>query len=350
MNIIPPITITPAMLTSTTVVETAPAVWSGATTYALNDTASISWSNGLLIVYKSLQAGNLNHLTSDSAWWVNIGNTYGVYAVGTTYSISDRVIDTTNHLIYESLAGTNLGNALTDSNWWLLIGPTNTWGMFDLLRNTQTTVPTSMTFTLTPGQRIDSLALLGMVANNVTVDMTVSAVNVYSYSTSLDERHVNNWYDYFFLPFTTRPSLLLLDIPPYSNGVITITITGTGNVSLGACVIGIKEYIGAIQYNAKVDTLNFSTVTRDFAGGTSVMVQRRNVPKTIQNCWVDKSRIDRIRVIKDNLAGSPAVWSGLDDNTSDYFDGLLILGFYKEFSFDLSYPDTAVISLTLEEI
>lgn len=349
MNIIPPITITPAMLTSTTVVETAPAAWSGATTYAINDTASIAGANGLMTVYKSLQGTNLNHLTIDAAWWVNIGTTYQVYAGGTTYAISDRVIDTTNHLIYESLAGSNVGNALTNTTWWLLIGPTNTWAMFDLLRNTKSTQPNSMTFTLTPGQRIDSIALIGVSAQTVQVDVTNASINVFTHTENLIERIINNWYDYFFLPFNYRTNLLLLNIPPYY-GIITITLSGLSNVSIGACVIGMKEYIGAIQYNAKVDTLNFSTVTRDFAGGTSVMVQRRNVPKTIQNCWVDKSRINRIRAIKDVLAGTPAVWSGLDDNTNDYFDGLLILGFYKEFSFNLSYPDIAVISLTLEEI
>jgi len=350
MYVIPPLTITDAMLTSSTIVETAPTAWNSGTTYALNDSASIAGANGLMTVYKSLQAGNLNHLTSDPAWWVNIGTTYGVYAGGTTYAISDRVIDATNHLVYESLAGSNTGNALTNTTWWLEIGPTNKWAMFDLLRDTQSTVPTSMTFTFAPGQRVDSLALLGLSANDVSISITSSSVTVYSYSTSLDERHVNNWYDYFFLPFHTKESLLLLDIPPYSNCIITITLSGLASISLGACVVGIKEYLGAIQYSAESDSLNFSTVTRDFAGGTNVMVQRRNVPKTIQNCFVDKSRINRIRSIKDSIAGSPAVWAGLDDNSSDYFEALLILGFYKRFSFNLAYPDYAIISLELEEI
>jgi len=350
MHVIPPLTITDSMLTSSTVVETAPSAWDSGTTYALNDTASIAGANGLMTVYKSLQNSNTNHLTSDTDWWVNIGTTYQTYAGGTTYAISDRVIDATNHLIYESLANTNIGHALTDTTWWLEIGPTNKWAMFDLLRNTQSTAPTSIAFTLSPGQRIDSLALLAIVANSVTITATSSGATVYSYTENLSNRHVNNWYDYFYLPFHTKPSLLLLDIPPYSNIVITITLSGLDSISLGACVVGIKEYIGAIQYSAESDTLNFSTVERDFSGGTSVMIQRRNVPKTVQNCFVEKSRINRIRTIKDSIAGSPAVWSGIDDSSSDYFESLLILGFYKRFSFNLAYPDYAVISLELEEI
>lgn len=354
MNVIPPLDITDAMLTSSTVVETAPAAYNPATTYALDATVSVAGSAGLLTVYKSLQNGNTGNTPASSpAWWTNIGTTYQVYSGATTYADGDRVIDATNHLVYESLVNSNTGNALTDTSKWLEVGPTNKWAMFDFLRNTATVQPSSMTVVITPGERVDAIALLGLVANSVTITVTSSGSTVYTYTEDLDTREVFDWYDYFFQPFSTQPSLALFDLPPYTNAVITITLTATsGNVECGACVLGLYEYIGEVQYEAESDVLNFSTVTRNFDGttNTSQMVQRLNVPKTIQNIFADKSRVNRIRALRDSLNATPAVWAGLDDSDDGYFEALLILGFYKRFSINLRHPQHAVISLELEEI
>jgi len=278
-----------------------------------------------------------------------------VYDAGTTYAVGDIAISTSTHLKYESLAAGNLGNALTDTTKWLLLGPTNKWAMFDLLRNTATVAPSPLTVVITPGVRVDSLALLAMVADTVTISVD-SAVgspseNYYTYTEDLNTREVFDWYDYFFEPFSTKQSLALFDLPPYSSAVITVTLTRTsGDVECGALVLGSQVYIGTVQAEAVSDTLNFSTVTRDFDGGTAVMVQRRNVPKTISQILLDKSRVNAVRALRDALAGTPAVWVGTEDSTHGYFEALLILGFYKQFSINLKLPDYAVISLELEEI
>lgn len=352
MNVVPPLAITDARFTSSTVVETAPAAYAGGTTYAIGDTVSVAGAAGLLTVYSSLQDGNIGHSpASSSTWWSNIGDTYGVYAGGTTYALADRVIDATNHLIYESLAGSNTGNALTDTTKWLLIGPTNKWALFDLLRNSATVVPLSMGFSITPGVRIDSITLAGLVGNFAAVSVTVDAVEVYYHNENLNTRRVNGWYEYFFIPFSTKESFSLFDLPPYANGIISVGITATsGNVECAACVVGSFVYIGDIQYSAVSDVLNFSSVTRDFAGGTATMIQRRNVPKTIQELMVAKSLVNRVRDLRDSLNASPAVWAGIDDNDSDYFESILIIGFYKQFSINIAHPEHAVISLELEEI
>jgi len=352
MNVIPPLAITDARLTSSTVVETAPAIYAGGTTYALNDTASVAVADGLLTVYRSLQSGNLGHApTSSPDWWISIGQTCQTYSAAVTYALGERAQDNTAHRIYESLVTGNIGQALTDATKWLEIGPTNKWAMFDLLRNTRSIVPSSLTAVLTAGVRIDSIALLNMVADNVTVTMTESAVEVYSYTANLSLREVFDWYDYFFAPFTKQDSLALFDLPPYSGGVITVALAATiGNVELGACVIGSFEHIGDVEYSAESDVLNFSSVTRDFAGGTSAMVQRRNVPKTNQRLALAKSRVDAVRALRDALNAQPAVWSGLDDSGDGYFEALLILGFYKQFSINLALTEQAIINLELEEI
>lgn len=305
MNVIPPLEVNDARLTSSTIAEP--------------DTGETAWSGSSV-----------------------------------SYAVGDQVIRTTTHRIYEcTSAHTSAASPVPENNptQWLEIGPTNRWAMFDTLRNTATIKASTVTVVITPGQRVDSLALLGVVADTVTVSMTSGATLVYSHTESLIYREVFDWYDYFFNPFLTKPSVALFDLPPYTGGVITVTLTvATGNVECGACVIGAAEFIGDVQYEAESDVLNFSTVTRDFAGGVATIVQRRNVPKTIQSIVVDKVRVNRVRKLRDDLAATPAVWAGLGNSSDGYFEAMLILGFYKRFSINLRHPEHAVISLELEEI
>lgn len=351
MKVIPPVTITTAMLSSSSAVETPPAAYAPGTTYALGATASVAGAAGLITVYRSLQAANTGNTPATSpTWWANIGTTYQAYSAGATYAIGDYAIDPVAHLTYKSLIASNTGNALTDATKWYLVGPTNAWAMFDTLRNTATVTPGTLTVTITPGTRIDSLALLGLSATSATVTVTVSGVTQYTKTINLNLRFVANWYDYFFAPFKTQDAVALFDLPPYSNGVITISLTNaTGNVACGACVMGMQVNIGDVEYGAESDVLNFSTVNRT-SDGVATLVPSRNVPKTVSSIWLDKQYVDTVRAVRDSLNGSTAVWAGIDDSTHEYFESLLILGFYRRFTIDLSYPNQAKIALELEEV
>ncbi len=305
MNVIPPLEITDGRLTSSTIAEP--------------DAGETAWSGSSV-----------------------------------AYLVGDQRIRTTTHRIYECVVDhTSAASPVPENNptQWIEVGPTNKWAMFDTLRNTATVKASTLTAVITPGRRVDALALLAVQADTVTVSMTSDAVEVYSRTEDLVYREVADWYDYFFAPFLNRPSVALFDLPPYTSGVITVTLAAaTGNVECGACVVGAAEYIGEVQYEAESDVLNFSTVNRDSFGGISAIVQRRNVPRTIQSIFVDKSRVNRVRTLRDDLAATPAVWAGLSNSSDGYFEAVLILGFYKRFSINLRHPEHAVISLELEEI
>lgn len=273
------------------------------------------------------------------------------YNAGATYALGDVVVVAADHRTYQSLQAGNIGHTpISSPTWWLDIGPTNRWKMFDLLRNTQTEQASPLTVVITPGVRCNSLALLGLVGDSVTVSITSGGSTVYTHTQDLSTREVLDWYDYFFELFSTMPSVVLFDLPPYTNAIITVTITrGTGDVSCGSLVLGSYIYIGAVEYSAESDALNFSTVERD-TFGDSLLVPRRTVPKTNQTVWCKKSRVNKVRDLRDALNAVAAVWSGIDDITDDYAEALLILGYYRRFTINLTHPDDAVITLELEEI
>lgn len=358
MQVIPPVTVTDSTLISSTIYETFTALYSGATTYALNAVVTVP-DSGLGTtgaVYKSLQAGNLNKSPdSNPSWWVIVARTVAkTYDSGVTYAADARCLDMTNHMYYISMQSGNLGNDPSASpEWWLEISPSYKWAMFNLTRNNRSSAPLSFTVVFTPGQRVNSLALSGIRANSyvLTVTSVSGGGTIYSSSGALAKREVASWYDYFYEPFSaSQNTLAFFDIPPFSDAIFTLTLTASeGDAELAAVVFGTFVYIGAAQYRAISDVLNFSTIARD-ADGIAVLTQRRNVPKTRQTVLCEKRLVNKILALRTQLNAEPAFWFALNDDSDGYFETVAILGIYKQFGISLDYPEHANIALELEEI
>lgn len=275
-----------------------------------------------------------------------------LWVSGATYAEGAVHIRTTTHRQYRCLTA-HTGRAQlpeVDGVYWLDIGATNKWAMFDLLRSTSSVSASPFTVVITPGKRVDSIALIGLLADSVNITITSGGIEVYNYTESLTTRNTVSWSEYFYGVFTYKASLVRFDLPPYINAVITITLTKTsGSVSCGALCLGNQIDLGKTQYQAVSGSLNFSVISRDLFGG-SVLVPRRSVPKTDQTLFAPKGSVNRIREARNLLNAQPAVYSGIDDSSDGYFEALLILGIYKEFSISLDYPDYCKVGLQLEEI
>lgn len=353
MRVIPPVSITDSMLTSSTVPEEVAATYNAGTPYAAGERAGAAIVYGSSqTVWESLQNGNTGNTQVDGAWWTNRGIVYAPYNSGSSCDTGGRVQDNTNHLLYESLVDANTGNALSDDTKWQLVGPTNRWAMFDTSRSTATESPTSFTVVFAPGRRTDSFAITGAIAASYTLTVTsvIYGGTIYSVTGDLYSRDsiTTSWYEFFFGGLQYQKSTAVFDIPPYTDAIYTLTITGS-NVSLGACIVGMSVYLGATQHTAESDVVNYSSITRN-ENGLAVLTPRRNVPKTKQVIFCEKSAVNRIRVLRDELNATPAIWFGINDESSGYFDALTILGIYKEFTINMAYPENALVSLTLEEI
>lgn len=287
-------------------------------------------------------------LTSSTAAEPGVGET--AWVSGTTYAVGDvRILTSTHRKYYRNNAGAGTTAPNLDTVNWTDIGPTNKWAMFDLLRNTATELASPLTIVLTPGQRVGSIGLVGLQASSVTISVNVGATNHYLRTVSTIRRATTNWTSFFFGTFRYVQAFVLFDLPLITGATITITITGT-TCKCGGVVIGNSVYIGGAEYGATRGALNFSTVTRD-AFGNATLVQRRSVPTINVKLFIDKALANSILQLITDLNAVPALWSGLDDQTDDgYFDALLLLGVYKELSVSLDHPTSAVVSAQLEEI
>jgi len=355
MQVIPPIEITDARLTSSTVPEAVAATYSGATTYAAGDLAGAAPTYGSpQTVWRSLQSGNTGNAQTEGVWWTNAGIVYPVYT-GDSCSIGAIVTDLATHSLYESLVDTNtfaLNDVANDIKKWKYIGKTNRFRMFDYSRNQKTSAPGSITVALAPAKRINSIALSGMVANSY--ELTVTSVGgggeVYSDSGSLNTRITTTWSDYFFGEFGTIPSLVYFDVPPFTDCIVTLTLTATsGNAQIGAIGVGTFIYVGETEQSTSEDILNFSTVDRDL-DGNAILKPLRNVPKSRQTVLCEKNNLNKVRKLRNELNAASAFWYGLDDAAHAYFEAVSILGFYRGFEINTDFPDQAIINIEIEEV
>lgn len=351
MNVVPPLKVTDAVLTGSTLPEAVPATYSGVTTYAFGAFAASSLGLGKFAVYASQQPNNYGRALTDTFWWKFVGYVYEAYSGAATYGLLHVVTDTVNHLLYTSIVTGNVGNLLTDTTKWRLSGSTNKFAMFDHLRDTGTVAQDSLTVVLTPGKRINSLALLKMVGvQRVVITMVTGTDTVYTKTIDLPSRSVSSWLSWLFGEVKNNKNVVLFDLPLYTNGVTTITLTGNGEFSCGACVIGKYIYCGDIEYGAVSDASNYSTVTRNFDGSVNVMTQRRNAPKNINTLWIPKRILDDVFDMRAENGGTPLLWVGIDQVDDKYFRPLVVLGFFTNFPISLDYPNDVKASVTIEEI
>jgi hypothetical protein len=350
MKVIPPIAIT--SITSSTVPEEVAATYNAGTTYAIGALVGLAASFGLpQTVWRSKQNGNVGNALADGAWWQNAGIVYKVYDSGHNYHIGDIVTDLANHDLYQALVN-HSNEPLSDTTNWKYIGKTNRFRLFDYDRNNRTSVPLTFTVVFAPGKRIDSICLDGILANSYTVTVTsvLGGGTIFTSTGSLNTRIVRTWYEHLTVPFTTQKSLNFFNIPPYTDCIVTVTLTATtGNAELAALGVGREVAFGKTQYSAISDILNFSTVDRD-DDGNAILVKRRNIPKSRQTVFCDKIAVNKIIETRDLLNAEPAFWYGIDNSSDGYFEAVSMLGYYRDFSINLQYPENVILNFELERV
>lgn len=288
-------------------------------------------------------------LTSSTVPDVDTGET--AWVSGTTYALADE--RTYNKRKYERIvAGAGAVTPDLDTTNWRDSGATNKWAMFDNLRSTGTSQEGPLTVVITPAQRIKAL-YLRVEATSVTVTVTSGGETVYSVTRVMQYRYVTNFTSYFFGRFKYRKNLLLVDLPPYTNAVITITINNENDGALatcGACCIGMPVYMGKAEHQAASTWLNFSTIERDTFAQTK-LIPRPGLPGTSQVVWAEKYLTDSLFDLRSDTDAVPCVWSALDDKSTDgFFNIFLVLGVWEEFQIMAPNAYMAKITLQVREV
>lgn len=227
---------------------------------------------------------------------------------------------------------------------WLRLGYVNKWRMFRDGRDSKTRQDGGIATTVTPGQVVNGLALLGLEGLSVTVTMTdpVEGI-VYQRTEQITDISVNNWYDWHFLPYDVREDFVFTDMPPYSGAEINVAVN-TSNPSdtsaVGRYVIGMVRDLGCTLYGTSVRSLDFSKRERDGFGNLTI-VDRRKIPLVDYRVSVDTPLVDSVKRELDQIANDETVFIG-----SAEFGSTIVFGFYRDF--DITISNYAISDATLE--
>lgn len=275
-----------------------------------------------------------------------------VWVSGHAYVAGDKVILAATHRRYEcTVAITGTATPDLDAAHWRDDGPTNKYAMFDLTNSSQTEmVAAALVVDVTPGRRVNAILLRNLYGASAQIEVIVGGSPIHSETINLLLRHTTTWMQYYFGAFRVRKALVRFNLPMSSVATIRVTIQPTaGYARCGEIVLGMAEDMGTIVDEPTSDQLSLSKVERDDFGTVS-LIKRRNVPQTSHRVRAPAARLDRLFELRSELDATPAVFSGADDNEeSNFFDTLLVLGFARKWS--ISMRANAVMSdIQLEEL
>ena len=276
---------------------------------------------------------------------------------GATYSLGQVVSRTTptTHKLYTNVsAGASSIAPESAPTVWSEKSPTNRWGAFDAQVSSSSKAYETMTYLLKPG-RINSLAILGVSAASVGISLVLPTTGEIVYNSSLDlngGNAVGNWYEYFYEPIyqtetvaiTNLLDATLLDVYPYSEAVLAITLSYPSNiVSLGVLVVGISAELGSTQTAPTVGIIDYSKKEVDEFGNVSIIV--RTFSKRVSaKVLFASNKTDSINQILAQYRSYPLVWVG----AQGLYTSLIVYGFYKDYDITIENIIMSSCSLTIE--
>jgi hypothetical protein len=281
-------------------------------------------------------------------WKISYGwNVAAAYLDGDQVQLST----TDNHRIYEALENVTGGTSpeldvLLAAPKWLEISATNRWKAFDGKIGSQTEQAESITFEITPGKVIDSIAFLNLDAVTLQI-VSTDPVDGEIYNETIDlftiALGIYDWYSYFFSLQVLIVDIVKLDLPLYLNTVITITITSTGGTaSVGDIIFGTQTNIGGTQYSPSVGIHDYSIKEQDDFGIWSI-TKRAFSKKMSCDITIETALIANVQNLLALYRATALVWIGSTD-----YGSLIVYGFYKDFEILIEYPAYAICNLEVE--
>lgn len=279
---------------------------------------------------------------------------YTAWNAATSYTVGTRVMRAVSgvHRNFENLiAGVDatLPELATTGATprWLDLGATLRWAMFDSKVGTVSSASLDLTTILTPGS-ISGVAALNLTGNSLQIKMkdTVGGSVVYDRTIELDGTAILSFYDWFFEDYQQLSDVTLTDLPSqYQNPELTFKLTASsGTVSCGTYTLGKTYTLGLSQYGATVGIISYSVKSIDVYGNT-VVIKRQNSKRNNLKLMTDKSMFSRTYKLLSDLDSVPCVYIGAE---AIGYEPMIVYGFWKDFSIDVSYPTMNLTNIEIE--
>lgn len=263
--------------------------------------------------------------------------------------IGDRVVKTSTHSTYQATAVTvddpEVG-VLKDVPTWIFVSPTNKYKAFDQVVNTQSISDLTQVIEIKPGEIVGGIAafnITGVISINVTMtDPTFG--EVYNRDATLANNiNIINWFNYLWTPIETKIEFVFLDLPAYLNATTKITFTGSGEIGVGAIVLGPAIVLGEADHGTSIQELDFSLYSEDSFG--NLTITKRPVAKLVNfEVTAQKDRLPYVYSQLTTLSGVAAVWVG---TTTDENDFTLVYGIKRDIRLNIDTPTVCSVPIQI---
>ena len=275
--------------------------------------------------------------TDYSEWLIG-----SAYVTGNTTQVTDDLI----HSVYEALGATTGDYPPDNPDKWLRISATNTWAMFSDQISDTTDKAVLIDVTLTPAAVVNAISFFGLDGTDVVVEMDdpIDGI-VYSNTIELTDatESINNWWSYYFEPVTRQSDLVLLDLPPYSDADINITINNaSGTASCGLVSIGTQQVIGTANHGTGVGIIDYSRKELD-SFGRPVITQRNFSKRASYDVSIPTDQVSSVQSTLAALRTTPMTWIGDPNNAST-----VVYGYYRDFDIIIASPTLSSSTIDVE--
>jgi len=251
----------------------------------------------------------------DSNLTTNVVNTYSDWSAG-TYNLGDKAVE--GELVYEVVADPSttdqpsIGAAATTPTW-IVLGYSNIWRMWrdgtDSISDKVDDIEVSVDIPTV----ITTVAVLGIDAISVTVEMDDSVEgNVYSETQDVSDIGVPDWWSYFFASYEREKALIFDGLPAYFGSGVTVTITisaasPSDTVSAGRVVIGRSIDAGQSLQGITSRNITFSKKERDEFGYLT-LINRRTIRVVNYPVMILSTDVDSIQRKAADLSATPTLF------------------------------------------
>lgn len=276
------------------------------------------------------------------------------WLIGTAYTVGNTVQISSLHNEYECLINNTGQDPSTNpvdgsgNPYWLDLGAENEWKMFDEKGQNASTNPDSIVVSITPGTNINSVALINFSAltANITVNSPSGGGEVYNEDIeTIDIDNITDYYEWRFDVHQRIDKGVVVDLPPYFDATITVTLTDTGStVSLGELVFGDGRVLGRTTYGTSLDGDDFSIAETDLFGNTFLQVGKF-IDTIDYSVAVPANKTFALKTTLKAIRAKPTVYIGSVDKPET-----IIYGFWEEQRPTMTSPGLTELSLTVQEL
>jgi hypothetical protein len=281
------------------------------------------------------------------------------------YALGQRVIRRSTHRVWESLLERNVGHdPATTTGAWLDVGPTNRWAMFDQALGSVTTDEAPIVVTLKSGDAASGLAILDCNASTVRVqapgyDRTVAPTGGSGAALFLDLSLAAGasvtvtltpfgkaatrvvWDDGFAWDDSvtwqdTVAGTATAEPPSWADAEAVSDTTewqdsrgGDGTVFVGTMLLGILRPLGITEGSATSGITDYSRRETDEFGETMI-VPRAWAKRMAGKALIRTDAVDQVVGRIAAVRAVPSLWLG-----DAGVDSLIVYGFFKDFSVEV---------------